>query len=210
MVKAYLRQSPLAHLHLQARQPLTNDPASTTVGLVEIPHRCQIVLRGQANDPAFAQAIGKSLGLSLPTTACTDSEQVRGCQLLWRGPDEWLLVALKHDAAWYLDKLSKPLQGLHVALVDVSESRTVIRLSGPHARSVLNKGCSIDLHPRSFAPGQVVATRLARSHVILHQTQAGPSGSNPVYEIYVHRSFAEYLWSWMEDAAREYGPEIAP
>ncbi|NIO38860.1 MAG: hypothetical protein GTO41_00860, partial [Burkholderiales bacterium] len=30
----------------------------------------------------------------------------------------------------------------------------------------------------------------------------------PSYDIYVHRSFADYLWRWLEDAAQEYGVAI--
>ena len=30
----------------------------------------------------------------------------------------------------------------------------------------------------------------------------------PSYELYVQRSFAEYLWLWLEDAALEYGVAI--
>jgi sarcosine oxidase, subunit gamma len=208
MVKAFLRQSPLAHLQLAARRSRESSAPAAAVGLAEIPHRCQFVLRGQATDPAFVQAIEKALDLSLPTTACSASERVKDLQLLWMGPDEWLLVASSQAADRHLDKLAKAVQSLHVALVDVSESRTVIRLDGMHARSVLNKGCSIDLHPRAFVPDRVVGTRLARCHVILHQTQGEPTAPSPVYEIYVHRSFSEYLWSWLEDAASEYGYDI--
>ena len=31
--------------------------------------------------------------------------------------------------------------------------------------------------------------------------------AEPTYDIYVLRSFAEYLWLWLEDAAMEYGRE---
>ena len=30
----------------------------------------------------------------------------------------------------------------------------------------------------------------------------------PVFEVYVLRSFAEYLWAWLEDAGREYGVSV--
>jgi sarcosine oxidase subunit gamma len=30
----------------------------------------------------------------------------------------------------------------------------------------------------------------------------------PAYDLYVHRSFADYLWRWLEDAAKEYGVAI--
>ncbi len=34
------------------------------------------------------------------------------------------------------------------------------------------------------------------------------SGGGPAYDVYVLNSFAEYLWLWLEDAAREYGLRV--
>jgi sarcosine oxidase gamma subunit len=31
----------------------------------------------------------------------------------------------------------------------------------------------------------------------------------PTFDIYVARSFAEYLWAWLEDAGGEYGVAVA-
>ena len=54
--------------------------------------------------------------------------------------------------------------------------------------------------PRQFRPGRCAQTGLARAGVLIHQT-----GAEPAYDIYVDRSFAEYLWTWLEDAAAEFG-----
>jgi sarcosine oxidase subunit gamma len=100
-------------------------------------------------------------------------------------------------------RLTEALGRQHTAIVDVSESRTVITLGGPKAGDTLAKGCSLDLHPSVFAAGRCAQTGLARAHVILHKVT-----DDPLLEIYVHRSFAEYAWLWLEDAAREYDPKI--
>src|SRR5207302_506874 len=71
---------------------------------------------------------------------------------------------------------------------------------GALARETLMKGCSLDLHPRSFTPGQCAQTMLARAQIILHQIDGAPS-----YDLYPRRSFAEYLWLWLCDAMAEYG-----
>jgi sarcosine oxidase subunit gamma len=67
----------------------------------------------------------------------------------------------------------------------------------------LAHGCSLDIHPRVFGPGQCAQTLLARVPVIIHQR-----GDEPSFDIYVQRSLAEYLWSWLEDAAQPYGMAI--
>lgn len=208
MPNSFLRQSPLAHLHLEARYSGSAALPDAGVAVAEQAHSNQLVVRGQSADPAFVQGVKKALGVSLPTAACSASETRKGLQMLWMGPDEWLVVAPSEDNTNYGDKLRSALKGLHIAIVDVSESRTVIRIGGDCATAVLNKGCPVDLHPRSFGPGQVVNTLLARAHVIIHCREGGPNDPSPCFDVYVHRSFAEYLWSWVEDASREFGLRI--
>ena len=103
------------------------------------------------------------------------------------------------------DKLSKTLGDLHVAVTAVGESRTRLRLAGPRARDLLAKGCAVDFHTRIFGgPGTCVQTQLAKSLVVLHLVSED-AAEGPVFDIFVLRSFADYLWSWLEDAAGEYG-----
>ncbi len=208
MPKSYLRQSPLAHLNLETRNMTSGALPAAGVIISEHPHRTQIVVRGQSADPAFLTAIEKVLAIPLPTEACRANTSKEGTHILWMGPDEWLVVADAGRAIELSSDLTRAMSGLHVATTDVSESRTVIRISGPQAIQVLNKGCSIDLHPRSFASGHVVNTRLAQAHVILHQIDLDDETRSTTFEIYVHRSYAEYLWSWIEDSSREYGLKI--
>jgi sarcosine oxidase subunit gamma len=98
------------------------------------------------------------------------------------------------------------------AVTEVGESRTCIRVAGPRARALLQKGCPLDLHSSVFKAGACAQSILAKSGVTLHlfadesAEQAGAEG--PVFDIYVLRSFAEYLWAWLEDAGREYGVTI--
>lgn len=42
--------------------------------------------------------------------------------------------------------------------------------------------------------------QLAKDGVLIHQID-----EEPAYDIYVLRSFAEFLWLWLEDTARESG-----
>ncbi len=195
MVERYQQQSPLAHLHLAARQEGTD--ADAAVRLVERPFRCQINLRGNIAEGGLAE--GESAGLALPTVPNRFSQD-GGRQALWLGPDEWLLVLEDEDETAAAEGLRQILAGQHVAVTEVGHSRTVFGLSGPRARDVLAKGCPLDLHPRAFGPGQCAQTILARTGMILLQLDGTPS-----YEINVRRSFAHYAWTWLEDAAREYG-----
>ena len=114
--------------------------------------------------------------------------------ILWLGPDEYLVVAPDGDDVAGLTAES---------VVDVSANRTTIELSGPHARDVLEKGMSIDLHPRAFGPGQCAQTLLARAQVILRQVDSPDASTEPTYHVLVRGSFAPYLADWLVDASKE-------
>jgi len=200
MVESYLRQSALAPLGLSARA----SDANAGVRMGEHANFGMICLRGNTDDTAFSSAVEKVLGFALPVTANTATGKGRK-SALWMGPDEWLIVTAPDGAAKTRTNLEDKLADQHVAIVDVSDSRIIIELSGKYARQVLMKGCNIDFHPRSFGPGQCVQSTLALAHVMIHQTAQHKGTGAPTYHVYVHRSFAEYLWAWLEDAGNEYG-----
>jgi sarcosine oxidase subunit gamma len=201
MVEAYLRQTPLTHLGLPARAAAA--PAGAGVTLAERPHRCQVNLRGEIGDAAFAGAVRQATGLDLPAAANT-AVTAGDLAALWLGPNEWLLVGPDGRETELAAALLQALAGQHAAVTDVSEARTVIAVAGPRARDLLAKGISIDLHPRVFGPGTCVQTGLAAANVILRQLD-----DRPTYELHILNSFADYLWNWLEAGAREYGVAVA-
>ena len=102
----------------------------------------------------------------------------------------------------------KELAGQVCAITDVSESRSCIRVSGPAARTVLQKACPLDLHPRAFAAGHCAQSRLAKASGVIHLAADESAPDGPVFDLYVVRSFAEYVWHWLEDAGREFGVAV--
>lgn len=195
MVEAYLRRSPLAHLGLAAKA-VAGTGADIIMG--ERPHRCQINLRGNPDDSRFTEALRSVTGLRLPAEANSfTAEGSLAC--LWLGPDEWLVLADGGGEHEIVARLRAALGDVHAAVTDVSEARTAIAVAGPHARELLAKGTSIDLHPRVFGPGRCVQTGFAGANIILRQVDDLPS-----FEILVLNSFAEHLWSWLEGGTRGY------
>jgi sarcosine oxidase subunit gamma len=136
-------------------------------------------------------------GLDLPATANTWRPAGAG-RAVWLGPDEWLVTdgtATPQELEERLRAVVLPAGG---AVVDVSAQRTTLRLGGRHARDVLEKGCSIDLHPRSFPADSSAQTDLARAGVVLLALEGGE------YALLVRSSFAGYLAEWLLDAALEF------
>ena len=172
------------------------------VTLAERPARARLNLRLDPADSGALEAVAAVLGAALPRTPNTAATAGAGAEdwtLLPLGPDEWLLTGPAAAGATLRDALGAALAGRHHAVCDVSAMYATLALSGPHARKVLMKGCRLDLHPRTFAPGACVQTALARAQAILHQTDDAPT-----YEITVRNSFSIYLATWLLDAMAEY------
>lgn len=205
MVEPYLRQSPLAHLGLDGRAQARRGEAGVAMG--EQPFRGLVGVRAKGAEPAALKAIEAALGFALPREANTTASS--GTALaLWLAPDEWWIVTPGPDprsGPQMAATLRDALAGRRGAATDLSDSRTCLRIGGPQARALLSKGTPLDLHPGVFAVGRCAQSHLAKCDVLVHLVadDGGPDG--PTFELYVLRSFAEYLWTWLEDAAREYG-----
>ena len=156
---------------------------------------CAAIPRTMSSWPRFPA----SSAFSFPSTA-NRAASGQGLTALWLGPDEWLIVAAPGREKDLAAALRQVLTGQHAAVVDLSEARTVITVTGTRAREMLQKGTPLDLHPRAFEAGHCAQTGLSRANIILHQIDASPR-----YDVYVQNSFADYLWNWMERAAAEYG-----
>jgi len=197
MAERYLRQGPLAHLHLaaRARAPAPDD----AVSLAE-PAPCGFIgLRGDPGDAGFRDAAQRILGLGLPTEP-NGTAASAGVTAFWLGPDEWLIAAAPERTDGLVDGLTEALAGRHHAVVDLSSARATIAVAGARAREVLAKACPLDLHPRAFRPGDCAQSHYGKAAVLLYQVD-----DTPRYHLTTARSFAEYLWLRLEDAAQEYG-----
>jgi sarcosine oxidase, subunit gamma len=192
---ALLRRSPLA-----GRAAELAAGSGDAVRLAELPFLTQVNLRvdpGSAAAPRIAQA----LGCPLPSAGTVTGAGERS--VLWLGPDEWLVVGPDGDAGALVTQLTAALaasrDGERGSVVDVSADRTTVTVEGPAAQAVLEKGITLDLHPRAFSADRAAATTLARTLLLLWQT-----GDAPGYRLMVRSSFADYLADWLLDAAAEF------
>jgi sarcosine oxidase subunit gamma len=178
------------------------------VRLAERPGRGKIDLRGDPHARGFMAAVGRALDLLLPSEPCTSAARDQ-LGALWLGPDQWLLTCPAGDVPGLLASLREALAGVHAAITDVTDGRVAFHIAGPSAREVLAKGCPLDLHARAFPPGRCAQSLLAKAPVLIHLVDDHPE-QGPGFDVYVARSFAHYLWTWLEDAGREYGVLIEP
>jgi sarcosine oxidase subunit gamma len=196
MADAYTRRSALQHFGLTAAAA-KGDAAGADLLIGEAAHRTIVNIRGDGGD-AFKAAVRSVTGVDLPTTPNTTAK-AGDFRILWLGPTEWWVVSSNADTAKLVDDLRAAFNGQHAAVIDVSESRTVISISGPSARDVLARGCSLDLHPRVFTTGQCAQTGLTKANIVLDQISDAPG-----FDIYVLKSFADYLWQWFWLIGRDF------
>ncbi|AIL59593.1 MULTISPECIES: sarcosine oxidase subunit gamma [Pseudomonas] len=191
-------ESPLHHADLPSLVGKGRKNAGVT--LREHKFLGHLTLRGDGRDPAFAGGVFKALGLELPValTVVANGEM----SLQWLGPDEWLLIVPGGQEFAVEQKLRDALDGQHIQVVNVSGGQTLLELSGPNVREVLMKSTSYDVHPNNFPVGKAVGTVFAKSQLVIRRT------GEETWELLIRRSFSDYWWLWLQDAAAEYGLSI--
>ena len=108
-----------------------------------------------------------------------------GRDVLWLGPDEWLVVGEPGTEDEIVASLGEALAGRHASIVDVSANRMVFDL--PDALDRLSTACGLDLDPSRWTPGDCAQTLLGHAQVILHQRD------ERITRVFVRPSFAGYL-----------------
>lgn len=170
--------------------------AAVSVRYVE-PTRIQI-LRVRRPTEATRRALGTLFGTILPTKA----NQAYGDapRIMSLAPDEWMLVGNVVEDERILGAIVGAA-AIHVA--DVTDGRVVYEVSGDQARSLIAKGCTLDLHPRTFGGvNRCALSVLAQVPILIDQT-----GNGPVFNIYADASYAHHLECWFEDAVIEFHHE---
>jgi methylglutamate dehydrogenase subunit D len=87
--------------------------------------------------------------------------------------------------------------------LDVSHSRTHLRITGPDASEFLNRHVSLDLRDESFSVGSVGSTVIHHVGVTLWRSDNG-------YELFLPRGFALTLWEGFVESAAQFGLEVVP
>jgi sarcosine oxidase subunit gamma len=172
--------------------------ASAAFRLNERPFLELVNLRGDTRDAAFMDAVQSVIGCRPPEQANTVVSG-NGYDMMWLGPDEWLVrSATAHDAARTAPlqaKLGAALNGVFASAVDIGSGYTVLEISGTRTRDVLARGCPLDLHPKLFGEGQCAQSLYFKASMTLL-----PTGADS-FDIVVRRSFADYFVKMMLDAA---------
>ena len=187
-------ESPLHYVGLAG---IADTPdADTGVVFSEAALMGHLTLRCEPSSPliAVAQSI---LGVALPLSPLTSVEQ-GDLVVRWIAPDEWL-ISLPNEQVFDLETRFRAEMKGHHSLVNGSGGMTVYTLRGKHVVDMLKKSTPVDLHDSEFPVGKVVSTVFAKAGAVIRRT------GESEFELVVRRSFADYIWLWIQDASQEYG-----
>ncbi len=123
--------------------------------------------------------------LPFPPPAANTASTWEGRDVLWLGPDEWLVVADADATPAIVRELEEALTGHHHSVLDVGANRIVYELRD--GLEQLSSGCGLDLHPSRWTPGMCAQTVFGGAQVILHQRDERTT------RVFVRPSFAGYF-----------------
>ncbi|MGI9371614.1 MAG: sarcosine oxidase subunit gamma [Hyphomicrobiales bacterium] len=173
-------------------------PDNLLIGLEEVRNRGMIDLRGLANNRKFMAAAKETLGVALPRKPRTSASKGE-ISILWLSVDQWLILCPLKDVSALLAKLVKALEGVHSLAIDMSDARSILRLTGKHVRHVLMKGSSVDFTQSEFGKGAVRRIAFAEIAALVHVVDARTN----VFDLYTFRSQAHHAWDFLVATAGE-------
>ena len=121
-----------------------------------------------------------------PNTATTWN----GRDVLWLGPDDWLVVGEPGSEDSIQRDLAGAMEGNHHSVIDVSANRIVFDLKD--GLDLLASGCGLDLDPSRWLPGMCGQSLFGGAQVILHQLDERTT------RVFVRPSFADYFLQRLE------------
>lgn len=188
-------ESPLHHADLATRAQ--KGATSGGVHFRELGLMGHLTLRCDPKNAELTGAAARVLGVELPMQPLTSVES--GSTIVrWISPDEWL-ITVPNDQSFDLETRFRAEMSGHYSLVNSSGGLTIFKLSGDKVVDMLKKSTPVDLHDSEFPVGKVVSTVFAKSGATIRRTGATE------FELVVRRSFADYLWLWIQSASQEFG-----
>lgn len=137
----------------------------------------QVATRG--NTRAAAAGLSSCVDMDVDPVANRVVENAHGLAVLWFGPGRWLIRASQ------LQWMPNSIDGCVVT--DLSDSRRILRLSGPGVCDYLSGSCPLDLSAMATPPGSVALTLFDRFSILLHRRDVES------FDLYVERSYAAAL-----------------
>ena len=152
-------------------------------------------IRVQTWDPQAVAPTKIEQQLGIPWPQHVGAIATGRADILCIGLTDWLVTSSDPDPATLLHQLNTAFEQTPFRATNVSQALIRVELDGPEVRTLLLKGCSLDLHPSRFPPGICARTRFASLPAILRCTGLD------TFECIVTATYRDYLMSWLTDAS---------
>ena len=170
---------------------------SPAVILSECAQRCLIQLSGWPdNFGSIYERITTHLAVRVPVD-CLTARAHEDVTVFRVGPTRLWFVC-DDSCGRRLRDFFASFDAMDAVVTEIDHSRTVIRVCGPEARTLLNRGLPIDVENTTFPEHVFVQSVIHHVPVLLHRL---PSQADPIFEIYVPREYAVTFWEWLVEAA---------
>jgi heterotetrameric sarcosine oxidase gamma subunit len=163
-----------------------------------------IVRADQTSDTA------RQLGVSFGRIA----RNAQGALVIGSGPGEWTILGGIGSAPEIMQRITPP-EGAHVAVVDSTHGRALIRITGADGARTLSKLCPVDLSDKTTPDGAAFRSAIAAlvTDVIRDDVSGAPNGPTSngkvrSYLLHCERSSGQYLLDTILDAGAEFGIEV--
>ena len=115
--------------------------------------------------------------------------------------DNATLLRIEPLKYWLLGTAALDLRTEEGATLDLSHSRTHLKVSGPQAATLLNRFLPLDFREASFPIGTVASTAFHHVGITLWRSETA-------YELFLPRGFALSLWELLRDGGAQFGYDI--
>ena len=160
----------------------------------------KINLRGDLNDKNFIINVEKILDTQIPKEPNTSNNNNK-LKIIWLSPNEWLIQIYykKHFNQIFLD-LKNSLNSKNTAVTDITESRTILSVTGNNLYKLLSKFMIIDLERALNKELLVAQTIFIKVPVLIEKNHVKNKKQNIF--LHVNRSHAHYIFDLLLDGSK--------
>ena len=179
--------------------------SSAPLRVIDCTPLAKVIVRAD-RDSDTARALGVGFGRA--------ARDAQGALVIGSGPGEWTILGTVGSASEIAARIAPP-EGAHVAVIDSTHGRALIRVIGSDAARMLSKLCPVDLSDRTTPDGTAfrssvaaLVTDVVRDDVSAQLNGPGTTGKARSYLLHCERSSGQYLLDTLLDAGAEFGIEV--
>jgi len=158
----------------------------------------KINLRINPENIEHMKACGKILDTILPTKPNTFAKN-GNLKIIWLSPNEWLITN-NIDNNNLFTNLRNEVGDLEASVTDISENRTMIRVSGEKIYKMLSKYLVLDLEKNLPSESTCAQTLFVKVPILLLRNHN--YNQVPEIDIFLTKSHANYVYSLIVDGTK--------